>query len=149
MLNVDAISAKIQRQLQTYIEHIGQAQIGLYRFSDIRNPEEWTGFISVINTTLSRLGQRPVHLWITSGSERILILIVNGYFRSTLNDVTEILQRLWARRSISSPFLLGSWHCDVLSVQGTILAIEQALGSLSFHYYPSYRCRSFGYSLSV
>lgn len=148
MLNIDKVSDSIRGLITTYMNRFGLAYAGLYRFPNADEIQDWTGFLSVVNITLNREGMRPMHLWLRDGSNILLLLCVNGYFRTHLNDVTDIMQRLWMLRAscYTSPVLIKEWHTDSGNVEAVINGIYQTLGDFSFPR-PKYRQRWFGCSM--
>lgn len=114
MLKHDTISCRIRGVVSSYLERYGIAYIGLYRFTDMASVPDWTTYLTVLNITLNREGLRPSHLWIRNGNDRLLLLCVSGYFRSCMDDVTDILTRLWVRRVPCGipPVLIRSWRAE-------------------------------------
>ena len=149
MLNYDKISCHIQGLVTTYAERFGLAYIGLYRFIDAAQIPDWTTYLTVVNITLNREGLRPSHLWIRNGNDRLLLLCVSGYFRTGMDDVSEILARLWIRRTSSGspPVLIQAWQTETVNTGNVITGIFQTLGQISFDPRQPYRQRGFGSSL--
>lgn len=149
MLNYDKISCHIQGLVTTYTERFGLAYIGLYRFQNAAEIQDWTGYLTVVNITLNREGLRPSHLWIRNGNERLLLLCVSGYFRTGMDDVTEILARLWNRRVScgSAPTLIRDWRIEATDIGGVSNEIFQTLGLCTIDPHQPYRQRGFGYSV--
>ena len=148
MLNIDKVSDRIRGLITTYVSRFELAYAGLYRFPDADEIPDWTGYMTVVNITLNREGMRPLHLWLRDGGDMLLLLCVNGYFRKNLNDVTDIMQRLWALRAShdTSPVLMKEWHTDSANVDAVINWIYQTLGHFSFSRHHAYRKHWFGSS---
>ena len=148
MLNSNTISYRIRGLVTSYLEHFGLAYIGLYRFTDIAMIPDWTTYLSVLNITLNRYGLRPAHLWIRNGNNCLLLLCISGYFRSGMDDVTDILERLWIRRATtaSHPALIQAWRSDAVNIDNVVSGIFQTLGQFSFDPRHQYRQRGFGSS---
>ena len=148
MLNIEKVSDRIRGLIMTYISRFGLAYAGLYRLPGADEIQDWTGYMTVVNITLNREGMRPMHLWLRDGSDMLLLLCVNGYFRANLNDVTDIMQRLWMLRTscCTSPVLLKEWQADSVNVETVINGIYQTLGNFSFMRQHAYRKHGFGSS---
>ena len=149
MLNHDTISCRIRGVVSSYLERYGMAYIGLYRFTDMASVPDWTTYLTVLNITLNREGLRPSHLWIRNGNDRLLLLCVSGYFRACMDDVTDILTRLWVRRVPCSvpPVLIRSWRAETTNTGNVVGDIFHALGQISFDPRHQYRQRGFGSSM--
>ena len=149
MLNIDKVSDRIRGLISTYMSRFGLAYVGLYRFTGADEIPDWTGYMTVVNITLNREGMRPMHLWIRDGDDVLLLLCVNGYFRANMNDVTDIMQRLWSLRSTynTMPQLVKEWKTDSYNAEDVICAIYQTLGNFSFHCHHAYRKHGFGSSM--
>lgn len=148
MLNFDTISYRIRGLVTSYLERFGLAYIGLYRFTDMAEIPDWTNYLTVLNITLNRGGLRPAHLWIRNGNDCMLLLCISGYFRTGMDDVTDILARLWRRRSQygNLPALIQAWRAEAVNTDSVITGIFHALGQISFDPRHQYRQRGFGSS---
>ena len=149
IIDVDKVAQRIRELVNGYLLRFGLAYVGLYRFTDMAQIPDWATYLSVMNTTLNREGMRPMHLWLRDGSNMLLLLCVSGYFRSDMNDVTDIMQRLWMLRAscCTSPVLMKEWQADSSNVGDVISAIYQTLGNFSFPRCHSYRKHGFGSSM--
>ena len=149
MLNFDTISYRIRGLVTSYLERFGLAYVGLYRFTGTAEIPDWTNYLTVLNITLNRGGLRPAHLWIRNGNDCLLLLCISGYFRVGMDDVTDILARLWRRRSQygDAPALIQAWRADATNTGNVIAGIFQTLGQISFDLRHQYRQRGFGSSV--
>ena len=117
IIDVDKVAQRIRELINGYLIHFGKAFIGFYRFPNAAEAQDWTGYLAVINITLNREGMRPMHLWLRNGNDMLLLLCISGYFRSGMNDVTDILMRLWSRRAGSIPTLIYSEPADATNAE--------------------------------
>ena len=151
MLNIDTISSRIRGLVTSYSERFGLAYVGLYRFYNTAEIPDWATYLTVLNITLNRDGLRPAHLWIRNGNDCLLLLCISGYFRSSMDDVTGILTRLWTRRAPGGchPTLIQAWRSDMGNTVNVIDGIFQTLGQIVFEPRHQYRQRGFGSSMMI
>ena len=149
MLNIEKVAERIRELTNGYLIRFGQMVIGLYRFSDAAKISDWTTYLSVVKITLDREGQRPAHLWVRNGNDCLLLLCVNGYFRTDLNDVTDIMRRLWILRATydTMPVLIQEWKTNSANSEEVICGIYQTLGKYTFEHGHGYRKHWFGSSV--
>ena len=149
MLNIEKVAERIRELTNGYLIRFGQMVIGLYRFSDAAKISDWTTYLSVVKITLDREGQRPAHLWVRNGNDCLLLLCVNGYFRTDLNDVTDIMRRLWILRATydTMPVLIQEWKTNSANAEEVICGIYQTLGKYTFGHGHGYRKHWFGSSV--
>jgi len=149
MLNIDEVTERIRGMISSYLEHFGQAYTGLYCLSSVTDMPGWTTFLTILKITLNRDGLRPGHVWIRHGKDALLLLCVNGYFRTNMDDVTETMKRLWILRATydTMPRLVKEWKTDSSNAEDVICAIYQTLGDFSFPRCHGYRKHGFGGSM--
>ena len=149
MLNIDKVAERIRGLVSSYLERFGLAHTGLYYLSNVTDTPGWTTFLTILKITLDREGLRPAHLWIRSGKDALLLLCVNGYFRTNLNDVTDIMRRLWILRAPynSVPVLMNEWNTDSSNAEDVICEIYQIFGRYTIEHGHGYRQRRFGSSV--
>ena len=149
IIDVDKVAQRIRELVNGYLLRFGLAYVGLYRFTDMAQIPDWATYLSVMNTTLNREGMRPIYLWLRNGGNDVLLLLcISGYFRSGMNDVTDIMQRLWMLRTscCTLPVLMKEWQTDSANVETVINGIYQVLGNFSFMRQHAYRKHGFGSS---
>ena len=148
MLNIDHLSERIRLMISTYIYRFGLGYVGAYWIPQADRVSSWADYLSILTTTLNREGQRPVHMWIRSGEDCLLVLCVNGYFRNNMDDITDIVQRLWARRTtVGVPELVQIQRADPSVVGEVIAGVRGILERLPVIHQRPYRQRGFGCSL--
>ena len=148
LLNINTISNRIRMMVGTYIHRYGQAYTGVYRFPNAAQIPDWGNYLTILTTTLNRQGQWPVHIWIRNGDDCLLVVCVNGYFRNNMDDITDIVKRLWARRSVGGvPELVQMWRTDPSVIEDVCYGVRGALEELPVIHQRPYRQRGFGCSL--
>lgn len=148
MLNIDVLSERFRVMISTYIHRFGLGYVGAYWIPQATEVSDWADYLSILTTTLNREGQRPVHMWIRSGEDCLLVLCVNGYFRSNMDDITDIMQRLWVRRTTGGlPELVLMQRADPAVVGEVISGVRGILERLPVLHKRPYRQRGFGCSL--
>ena len=98
MINSTTQLEKINALIEQYIRMLGQARIALYIFPDLENYSEFFNFLSSFMSAIKRANCFPQYAWSHDSSRGVynLLLIVNGYFRSDMRDVTDAAKRIWS-----------------------------------------------------
>ena len=88
---------RISNLIEKYLTCFGQARIALYVFPCLENHYEFSRYLNAFTSALKRKNTRPVYSWSYDSCHGCynLILIVSGYFRNDMNDVTDAAQRIW------------------------------------------------------
>ena len=103
MTNENNQLERIGNLLEKYLISFGQARVAFYVFPALENYYEFTRYMNSFTSALKRFNCRPVYSWSYDSARGCynMILIVQGYFRNDMNDVTEAAQRIW---KLYSPF---------------------------------------------
>ena len=94
--NIEKIT-RISQQIDDYVNSLGKAQIAVYQFPALNERRDFSLFLNALMANLRRAELRPVYSWSydVNSEAYTLILLVNGYWRNDMNDVTEAVNRLW------------------------------------------------------
>ena len=94
---------RIGNLLEKYLICFGKARAAFYVLPALENYYVFTRYMNAVTMALKRANFRPVYSWSYDGSRGCynLIMIVQGYFRNDMNDVTDAIQRIW---KLYSPF---------------------------------------------
>ena len=90
---------KIDRVMEStdrYLERYGRSLIGVYYLPPMT--EYWTFpmFMNSLLITLRRLDLLPQYFWwLDVHNGRYLVLLMNGYFRNDVSEITSVIARLW------------------------------------------------------
>ena len=97
MTNETVQIEKIGSLLDKYLVSFGKARAGFYIFPALENYYAFTRYMNALTSALKRANFRPVYSWSFDGSRGCynMIMIVQGYFRNDMNDVTDAIQRIW------------------------------------------------------
>jgi len=103
MTNENAQRERINSLIDKYLTCFGQARIAFYAFPCLEDHRGFTRFLNAFTLALKRANTRPVYSWSYDSCRGCysMILIVSGYFRNSMDDVTEAAQRIW---TLYSPF---------------------------------------------
>ena len=97
---------KIERIMQMtddYLERFGKVLIGIYYLPSMDENWRFMRFINSLSITLRRLDLMPEYSWfMTADGGHYLVLLLNGYFRNNLSEITPVINRLWQNQSINS-----------------------------------------------
>jgi hypothetical protein len=147
LIDIEKVAGRLRQLIKGYLLRFGRAHTGLYRFQNVAT-QDWATYLAVVNITLNREGMRPAHIWLREGDDVLLLLCVNGYFRTNLNDVTDILMRLWSRRTPGSiPTLIDAGAADATNAEQAIWRLYQTIGRFTFVQPHAYRKHGFGSSM--
>ena len=109
---------KIERIMQMtddYLERFGKVLIGIYYLPPMDENWRFMRFINSLSITLRRLDLMPEYSWfMTADSGHYLVLLLNGYFRNDLSEITPVINRLWQNQSINS---LTAINCIQISTE--------------------------------
>lgn len=87
--------------IEQYLASFGQARIAFYSFPCLEDHRAFTRYLNAFISALKRANCRPAYSWNYDSSRGYynMILIVNGYFRDDMNDITDAAQRIWKNYS--------------------------------------------------
>ena len=109
---------KIERIMQMtdgYLERFGRVLIGIYYLPSMAENWRFMRFINSLSITLRRLDLIPEYSWfMTADGGHYLVLLLNGYFRNDLSEITPVINRLWQIQSINS---LTAVNCILLTTE--------------------------------
>ena len=102
---------RIMQMMDGYLERFGRVLIGIYYLP----PMDENRFINSLSITLRRLDLMPEYYWfMPADGGHYLVLLLNGYFRNDLSEVTPVIDRLWQNQSINS---LTAVNCISLTTE--------------------------------
>ena len=143
---------KIERIMQmtdNYLEHYGKVLIGIYYLPPITENWRFMVFINSLSITLRRMDLMPEYSWfMTADGGHYLVLLLNGYFRNDLSEVTPNVYRLWQRHSLLPLSIIScitlsttNFDCEKVKLKQTLysLGLNQAISQ-------NYHQRTFGTS---
>ena len=91
---------RIMQMTNDYLERFGKVLIGIYYLPPMDENWRFMRFINSLVITLRRLDLRPEYSWfMTADGGHYLVLLLNGYFRNDLSDITPVINRLWQNQS--------------------------------------------------
>ena len=127
---------KIERIMQMtdgYLERFGRVLIGIYYLPPVTENLRFMRFINSLSITLRRMDLMPEYYWfMTADGGHYLVLLLNGYFRNDLSEITPIINRLWQIQNTNS---LTAVNCISLTIEN--------------HNYEKFRLKQFLYSYGL
>ena len=106
---------RIMQMTDNYLERFGRVLIGIYYLPPMDENWRFMRFINSLVITLRRLNLMPEYSWfMTADGGHYLVLLLNGYFRNDLSDITPVINRLWQNQSINS---LTAVNCISLTTE--------------------------------
>ena len=132
-MKIDERISRIAAITDFYLSRFGRTQIGIYQLpTSDPNPPWFYIFTNTLMVTMRRRNFMPYIFWFRDflGNRFILILWVNGYFRTDLQDVTPVVERAWSSHSPTPAIsILGSFPLSMESTANRI-QFDQAVGEL-------------------
>ena len=97
MTNENDQLERIGNLLEKYLISFGQARAAFYVFPSLENHNDFPKYLNSFTSALKRANCRPVYSWSYDAARGCynMILIVQGYFRNNMDDVTDAAQRIW------------------------------------------------------
>ena len=94
---------RIGELLEQYLNMFGQARVGFYRIPFFEESESYSRYMNSFTAALNRANCRPAFAMSLDSSRGYynILLIVQGYLRNDMNDVTDAAQRIMR---LYSPF---------------------------------------------
>ena len=106
---------RIMQMTDNYLERYGKVLIGIYYLPPITENWRFMVFINSLSITLRRMDLMPEYSWfMTTDGGHYLVLLLNGYFRNDLSEITPVINRLWHNQSINS---LTTVNCIFLTTE--------------------------------
>ena len=143
---------KIERIMQMtdgYLEQFGRVLIGIYYLPPLAENWRFMRFINSLSITLRRLDLMPEYSWfMTANGGHYFILLLNGYFRNDLSEVTPNAYRLWQRHSLLPLSIISYITLSTANSEYEKVKLKQTLYSLGLNQSISqnYHQRTFGTS---
>ena len=144
---MDEFMTKVDAITEQYLERFGRVRVGIYHLTTSQN-EPFSSFLNSLMITLRRRDLMPCYAWFSTAipETRYLIIWCNGYFKTDLSDVNQIIFNMGELHSLRSLYLSDSMIGDVSSREG----IKTRLNNLiTWNFSPIYQFhqRSFGMSV--
>lgn len=101
MTNETTQLERISSMIDTFSTAFGSARVAIYCFPKLQDHSLFTRYLNSFLSLLRRADCRPVYSWSFDSNRSCynLILVVNGYFRNDVQDITEAAQRIWTSYS--------------------------------------------------
>ena len=132
-MKIDERISRIAAITDFYLSRFGRTQIGIYQLPITDpNPPWFYIFTNTLMVTMRRKNFMPYIFWFRDfpGNRFILILWVNGYFRTGLQDVTPVVERAWSSHSPMPISILGSFPVTMESTAADRVRFDQAVEDL-------------------
>ena len=115
------------------LERFGKVLIGIYYLPSMDENWRFMVFINSLSITLRRMDLMPEYSWfMTTDGGHYLVLLLNGYFRNDLSEITPVINRLWQIQNTNS---LTAVNCISLTTEN--------------HNYEKFRLQQFLYSCGL
>ena len=134
MTNENAQLERIRSLIEKYLTCFGQARVALYAFPCLEDHREFTRYLNAFMSSLKRANTRPVYSWSYDSCRGCynMILIVSGYFRNDMNDVTERAQRIWSLYSPSPIQFIAEMPVDNTTMDQDKTRLLETMSGMRF-----------------
>ena len=134
MTNDTAQLEKIGNLLEKYLFSFGKARAAFYIFPSLENYYDFTKYMNSLTSTLKRSNCRPVYSWFYDGTRGCynMILIVQGYFRNDMNDVTDAVQRIWRHYSPYPIQFIAETPIDYSTIDQDKMRLWEIMNGMQF-----------------
>ena len=97
MINSLTQHEKISKLVEWYVSSFEKGRIALYVFPPLEKHTDFTSYLNSFISALRRADCRPVYSWSYDLMHSCynLLLIVNGHFRTNMDDITYAAERIW------------------------------------------------------
>ena len=97
MINSLTQHEKISKLVEWYVSSFEKGRIALYVFPLLEKHTDFTSYLNSFISALRRADCRPVYSWSYDLMHSCynLLLIVNGHFRTNMDDITYAAERIW------------------------------------------------------
>ena len=132
-MEIDERMNRILAITDFYLSRFGRTQVGIFQLpTSDPNPSWFYIFINTLMSALRRNNYMPYNFWIRDipGERFILILWVNGYFRTNLQEITPFVERAWGVHSPGSVSVIGSFPFSMESTAEDKNSFRQTVASL-------------------
>ena len=125
---------RIETLIEQYLNSFGQARIAMYVFSGLESHNDFTRFLNAFISILKRANCRPVYSWVYDScrGHYNLLLIVNGYFRNDMKDVTDAAQRIWSLYSSIPPQFVVEMPISSVSLPQDKMRLMEIMNEIQF-----------------
>ena len=98
MINSLTQYEKISQLVEWYVTSFEKARIALYVFPLLEKHTDFTSYLNSFISALRRADCRPVYSWSYDPIHSCynVLLVVNGHFRTNMDDVTCAAERIWS-----------------------------------------------------
>ena len=140
---------RIMQMTDNYLERYGKVLIGIYYLPPITENWRFMVFINSLMITLRRMDLMPEYSWfMTADGGHYLVLLLNGYFRNDLSEVTPNVYRLWQKHSLLPLSIISCITLSTTNFDCEKVKLKQTLYSLGLNQTipQNYHQRTFGTS---
>jgi len=97
MINNFTQHEKISQLVEWYVNSFEKARIALYVFPLLEKHTDFTSYLNSFISALRRAECRPIYSWSYDPIHSCynMLLIVNGHFRTNMDDITYAAERIW------------------------------------------------------
>ena len=141
MIDESTKQERMEQLVEQYANSFGMARVGLFFFTNFKKHSDFTSFLNTFLSALRRANCRPAYSW-TYDSYRnrySLLLIVNGYFRSDIQDIYEAARRICSFYSTSSVEFVTEIPVTHLSIAQDIISLREIMNEIQFSPAPQQR----------
>ena len=125
---------RIGNLLEKYLISFGQARAAFYVFPSLENHNDFPKYLNSFTSALKRANCRPVYSWSYDAARGCynMILIVQGYFRNNMDDVTDAAQRIWRYYSPFPIQFVAEMPVDYATLEQDKMRLWEIMNGMQF-----------------
>ena len=134
MTNENEQLEQIGNLLEKYLISFGQARAAFYVFPSLENYYGFPRYLNSFISALKRANCRPVYSWSYDAARECynMILIVQGYFRNDMDDVTDAAQRIWRHYSPFPIQFVAEMPVDYSTIEQDKMRLLEIMNRMQF-----------------
>lgn len=134
MTNQTTQIERISSMIDTFSTAFGSARAAIYCYPKLQDHALFAKYLGSFLSLLRRADYRPVYSWSFDSNRDCynFILVVNGYFRTNVQDITEAAQRIWQLYSTEPIQFIADLPITADTLQNDKQRIFDVLTSSSF-----------------
>ena len=134
MINSLTQHEKISQLVEWYVSSFEKGRIALYVFPLLEKHTDFTSYLNSFISALRRADCRPVYSWSYDLMHSCynLLLIVNGHFRTNMDDITYAAERIWKLYSQFPIQMVADIPMNLLSLDQDKMNLFNVMNKMEF-----------------
>ena len=125
---------RISSMIDAFAIAFGSARAAIYCFPNVHDHSAFVRYLGSFLSLLRRADLRPVYSWSYDAARGCynMILIVQGYFRNNMDDVTDAAQRIWRYYSPFPIQFVAEMPVDYATLEQDKMRLWEIMNGMQF-----------------